>query len=179
MSETAGGYPIVRRHLSGGHNDYEITPEGVLVHWISAKNTQPDDPYDPDEIIGILEAYGLAYHDLICRDGTIIELVPAPLRAWHAGESRWRGRSDCNSWMLGEALAGMADDDYTDAQYDALAARTAQRVKQYPIRMDYLAGHDEVAGDDVRGEGNGKPDPGPLFSWERYLESVRALWPPK
>ena len=32
-------------------------------------------------------------HFLIRRDGELIQFVPATLRAWHAGESSWRGRS--------------------------------------------------------------------------------------
>ena len=171
MTETIGGYPLVRRHLSDGHNDYKITPEGIVIHWVSARYTMPDDPYNVDEIIRILAEYGLAYHDLIARDGTIIELVPAPLRAWHAGESAWDGRGDCNSWMLGEALAGMEGDTYTAAQYDALAARTADRMQHYPIRSDYIRGHDEVAPDR-------KQDPGPLFAWDRYHHAIAGLWRP-
>lgn len=162
---------VIQRHLAGGHNDYEITPEGIVVHYVSARYTMPDDPYNVDEIVRILEEYGLGYHDLLPRDGGVIELVPAPLRAWHAGESQWRGRGDCNSWMLGVALAGMHGEPFTDAQYDDLAQRTAGHVQRFPIVADNITGHEDVAPDR-------KSDPGPSFDWDRYRHAIAGLWEP-
>lgn len=170
---------IVQRHLADGFNDRKITPVGIIIHYVSARYTAPDSPYDPDEIIAILREYGLGYHDLIARDGTVIELVPAPLRAWHAGVSEWHGRGDCNSWTLGIALAGMYDEPFTDAQYDALAQRTGQYVGRFPIRPENIAGHEHVAPDSVRGEGDGKSDPGPSFDWPRYRYDISGLWAPE
>ncbi len=170
---------VTKRHLTDGFDDYEITPQGLIVHYISARHTKPDDPYDVDEIVRILEEYGLGYHDLIPREGGVVELVPAPLRAWHAGESQWNGRTDCNSWTLGVALIGMHGDRFTSPQYDDLAQRTAQHVQRFPIDRDLILGHDQVAGDDVRGEGNGKIDPGPSFDWNRFGTTIDGLWPPQ
>lgn len=159
-----------RRHLSGGHSDYEITPTGIVIHYISGRYTQPDDPYDPGEIIRILEEYSLGYHDLISREGDIYELVDAPLRAWHAGKSEWHGRSGCNNFMLGIALAGMHEAPFTDEQYEALAARTATHVHNFPtIRPENIVGHEDVAPDR-------KKDPGPSFDWQRYRNSIRHIW---
>lgn len=164
---------MIERHLSSGFNDRRIIPTGICIHYISGRYTQPDDPYDPDEIIRILEEYGFAYHDLITREGEVIELVPAPLRAWHAGESSWHGREDCNSFMLGIALAGMYETPFTDPQYDALAQRTAQHVQRFrTIRRENIAGHEDVAPDRKR-------DPGPGFQWDRYLHAINGLWEPR
>jgi|AntDeeMetageno50_2_1112565.scaffolds.fasta_scaffold00356_7 AmpD protein len=162
---------VIQRHLSDGFNDYEIKPEGLLVHYVSARYTMPDDPYNVDEIIRILAEYGLGYHDLLPREGGVIELVPAPLRAWHAGESVWKGRTDCNSWMLGVALIGMHGEPFTDRQYDDLAQRTARHVARFPIRRENVAGHEDVAPDR-------KKDPGPSFDWDRYESSIAGLWRP-
>lgn len=162
----------VKHHLIRGFNHRDIVPEGIVIHYISARYTQPDDPYDPDAIIAILDEYGFGYHDLVCRDGNVIELVPAPKRAWHAGESEWKGRPDCNSWMLGLALAGMHGEPFTDAQYDALSARTGEHVTRFPtIRPDNIAGHEDVAPER-------KKDPGPSFDWQRYRHAIAGLWPP-
>ncbi|HEX3169894.1 MAG TPA: 1,6-anhydro-N-acetylmuramyl-L-alanine amidase AmpD, partial [Burkholderiales bacterium] len=37
-------------------------------------------------------------HFLVRRDGELIQFVPCAKRAWHAGESAWRGRSRCNDF---------------------------------------------------------------------------------
>lgn len=163
---------MIERHLSRGFNEREIVPEGIVIHYISARYTKPDDPYDPDAIIAILEEYGFGYHELICRDGTRIELVPPPLRAWHAGKSEWNGRSDCNSWMLGIALAGMHGEPFTGLQYDELAQATGEHVTRFPgIREENITGHEHVAPDR-------KKDPGPSFGWDRYRTAIAGLWPP-
>lgn len=163
---------IQKRHLSAGFNDRNITPTGICIHYVSGRYTQPDRPYDPDEIIRILTEHRFAYHDLIPREGGVIELVPAPKRAWHAGESEWHGRPDCNSWMLGIALAGMHGEPFTDAQYDALIERTAQHVQRFPIRPENITGHEHVA--PAR-----KKDPGPSFQWNRYRHAIARLWEPR
>lgn len=164
---------IIERHLSGGHNDREIDPEGVVIHYASARYTQSEDPYDVDEIIRILDENDLAYHYLIGRDGDVYELVPPPLRAWHAGESEWEGRGDCNSWMLGISLAGKYGESFTDRQYDSLAELTGRLVKGFPsIRKDCVTGHEDVAPDR-------KKDPGPSFDWDRYRHAIGGLWKPK
>lgn len=163
---------IVQRHLSGGFHDRYIQTRGIVIHYISAGDTQPDARYDPDAIIDVLESYGFAYHDLICRDGTVIELVPAPMRAWHAGESEWHGRPDCNSWMLGIALAGMHHDPFTDVQYDALAQRIGEYVTRYSsIRPGNIVGHEDVAP-------QRKIDPGPEFDWDRLRAAIGSFWSP-
>lgn len=164
---------VTKLHLSRGFNDRRITPTGLLIHYISARYTAPEDPYNPSRIIEILEEHGFAYHDLICRthEEGLIELVPAPLRAWHAGESSWHGRPDCNSWMLGVALVGMYDEPFTADQYDMLVERTGQRVQRYPIRPENITGHEYVAP-------GRKKDPGPSFQWGRYRHAIDSFWRP-
>lgn len=169
----------VERHLPHGFGDERIEPEGLLVHSIHAGYWHDGDPFSVDAIIQLLTEYEYSYHELIDREGTAYELVPPPLRAWHAGESCWRGRRDCNSWMLGISLVGGDGSDYTDAQYRALVKRSARLVSAYPgIERENVTGHEHVSGDDVRGAGQGKTDPGPAFDWDRYRHAIDGLWRP-
>ena len=48
----------------------------------------------------------VSYHCLIGPDGTRCTLVPDREIAWHAGESRFLGRSRCNDFLLGLAFSG-------------------------------------------------------------------------
>src|SRR5476651_110817 len=48
----------------------------------------------------------VSYHCLIDHDGTRCTLVPDAEVAWHAGASRFLGRSRCNDFLLGVAFAG-------------------------------------------------------------------------
>ena len=60
-------------------------------------------------------------HFLVRRDGELIQFVPCAKRAWHAGESAWRGRSRCNDFSVGVELEGADDQPFADIQYAELA----------------------------------------------------------
>ena len=100
-------------------------------------------------------------HFLIRRDGAIIQFVPCGQRAWHAGESNWRGRGRCNDFSLGIELEGTDDQPFEDAQYERLAELTRALKAKYPIAD--IVGHSDVAP-------GRKTDPGPCFDWARYRE---------
>ena len=106
-------------------------------------------------------------HLLIRRDGSLMQFVPLGLRAWHAGESSWRGRSRCNDFSVGVELEGADDTPYEDRQYTTLSALVAALVDVYPgIRPDSVTGHSDIAP-------GRKTDPGPAFDWPRLHALVR------
>ena len=98
-------------------------------------------------------------HFLIRRDGGLIQFVPCGKRAWHAGESSWKGRSRCNDFSIGVELEGTGEVPFTGAQYRRLAALTRSLRARYPIAD--VAGHSDIAP-------GRKSDPGPTFDWARY-----------
>lgn len=103
-------------------------------------------------------------HFLIRRDGKIIQFVPCAKRAWHAGESSWKGRSRCNDFSIGIEVEGDERVPFTPVQYRRLAALTYALKTRYPI-LDIL-GHSDIA--PLR-----KTDPGPQFDWARYRTLIR------
>ena len=102
-------------------------------------------------------------HFLIRREGSLAQFVACEMRAWHAGQSRWRGRDDCNDFSIGVELEGTDDLPYTDTQYVTLAALTRALRRRYRIRD--IAGHADIAP-------GRKTDPGPAFDWGRYRHSI-------
>ena len=108
-------------------------------------------------------------HLLIDRDGELTQFVSFNDRAWHAGESFFRGRSRCNDFAIGIELEGTDTDPYTDIQYVALAAVTAALVAAYPgISTRTIAGHSDVAP-------GRKTDPGPAFEWQRLYDGLSEI----
>jgi len=103
-------------------------------------------------------------HFLVRRDGELIQFVPCAKRAWHAGESLWKGRARCNDFSVGIELEGTGEAPYTDAQYDRLAALTCALAARYGIAD--IAGHSDIAP-------GRKHDPGPSFDWKRYRALLR------
>ncbi len=100
-------------------------------------------------------------HFLIRRDGEFIQFVSCGRRAWHAGESNWRGRSRCNDFSLGIELEGADDVPFEDRQYARLAELTRLLKAKYAIAD--IVGHSDIAP-------GRKTDPGPSFDWARYRE---------
>jgi AmpD protein len=104
-------------------------------------------------------------HFLVRRDGEVIQFVPCAKRAWHAGESSWKGRSRCNDFSIGIEVEGDGEVPFAPAQYRRLAAVTRLLLARYPIAE--IVGHSDIA--PAR-----KVDPGPQFDWARYRAMVQA-----
>ncbi len=151
-------------------------PELLVVHGISLPPGEFGGPWIDRLFTGTLPADAHAYfrdiagqrvsaHALIRRDGQIVQYVPFGERAWHAGQSTYRGRDACNDFSIGVELEGTDDTPYTDAQYRALAALIATLLAAYPsLSARAIAGHSDIAP-------GRKTDPGPSFDWIR----LRAL----
>ena len=94
-----------------------------------------------------------------------MQFVSCNERAWHAGQSSFQGRENCNDFSIGIELEGDDDTPYTDAQYESLAEVTTRLMAAYPIDTTRIAGHSDIAP-------GRKTDPGPAFDWPRYLGAL-------
>jgi len=105
-------------------------------------------------------------HFFIRRTGEVVQFVDCDQRAWHAGQSQWQGRLNCNDYSIGIELEGLEGDTFEPAQYEALATLCAELAQRYPIA--HVVGHEHVA------HGR-KLDPGPGFHWST-LQQLTG-WP--
>jgi len=97
-------------------------------------------------------------HFLIKRKGELIQFVSCHNRAWHAGESSWKGMSNCNDFSIGIELEGTEIEPYEEIQYKVLLNLLVQLKKEYNI-ID-IVGHSDIAP-------HRKTDPGPSFDWNK------------
>ena len=118
---------------------------------------------------------GVSAHYLISEDGVVTQLVPEAKRAWHAGQSFWRGEKDVNSASVGIELDHPGHDKanggyrpFAKAQIDALLPLLARIVKDHDIPRANVVGHSDVA--PMR-----KIDPGEFFPWDRLAEHGLCL----
>ena len=106
-------------------------------------------------------------HLLIQRTGEVLQFVNFGERAWHAGQSCYEGRENCNDFSIGIELEGSDEEPYTDVQYTALSAVTALLIAFYPhMSADRIVGHSDIAP-------GRKTDPGPAFDWKRFRRQLR------
>ncbi len=156
-----------------------LVPELVVVHGISLPpglyggpwidklflNALPADEHPYFETIQHLR---VSSHVFVARDGSLTQYVPFDSRAWHAGNSYWRGRSNCNDFSVGIELEGTDEEPYEARQYAALADLVAALQDAYPsLAEGWIAGHSDIAP-------GRKTDPGPAFDWRRLERAIRA-----
>lgn len=112
-------------------------------------------------------------HYVIDEDGEIIRMVAEDNRAWHAGESWWRGISDVNSASIGIEIVNPGHEwgyrPFPEAQISALIPLIHDLVGRHGITRGNVVGHSDIA--PAR-----KLDPGELFPWHR-LARVRLALP--
>lgn len=169
----------VKQVISPYYNDRPANEEIslIVIHNISLPPNQYGGPYveqlftgklDPNEHPYFAKIYQLevSSHLFIRRDGEIIQFVPFDKRAWHAGQSSFEGRENCNNFSIGIEMEGCDTDDFTDYQYQQLAAVTLLLQHTYGIKN--ITGHSDIAPER-------KTDPGPCFNWQYYRKLIDEL----
>lgn len=106
-------------------------------------------------------------HLLIDRKGNVTQYVPFIKRAWHAGESVFNGRQQCNDFAIGIELEGCDEEAYCDVQYDSLAVVTNLICQRWQkITKDRIVGHNDIAP-------GRKTDPGSAFDKKHYFSLLK------
>lgn len=119
--------------------------------------------WDAHPYFGQIRGLQVSSHFYIRRDGALWQFVSTQDRAWHAGESHYRGRHQCNDDSIGIELEGLEGDTFEDVQYTQLARLCTDLSRQYPIA--HLAGHEHIAP-------GRKRDPGSGFDWGRLKSTL-------
>ena len=108
-------------------------------------------------------------HLFVARTGAVTQYVPFDRRAWHAGESRFEGRTRCNDFSIGIELEGCDERPFEDRQYRRLAEIARLLLRAYPaLTPARIVGHSDIAP-------GRKTDPGPHFDWLRLHAELEAL----
>ncbi|MFK5978988.1 MAG: N-acetylmuramoyl-L-alanine amidase [Rhizobiaceae bacterium] len=114
------------------------------------------------------EESGVSCHYFVFEDGKTVQMVPEKHRAWHAGESFWRGESDINSCSVGIEIVNPGHEfgycEFPDAQILAVMALSLYIIERNGIRSENVLAHSDIAP-------GRKTDPGELFPWARLHEA--------
>ena len=155
------------------------SPELIVIHGISLPPGQYGGPeieqlftncldWSAHPYFAEIRGMQVSSHLLIRRDGALLQFVPFNRRAWHAGASRFRGRSRCNDFSLGIELEGADDSAYTDQQYRQLVPVIRAICDAYPaLSIRTIAGHCDISP-------GRKTDPGPAFDWPRLYDALAS-----
>lgn len=112
-------------------------------------------------------------HYLIDVDGGITQMVDESLRAWHAGQSMWKGERDINSTSIGIEVQNPGHDhdypDFPSVQMAAVAALGRDIAARHAIPPAHVLAHSDVAP-------RRKRDPGEKFDWHWLHEQGLGHW---
>jgi len=159
-----------------------IVPKGIIVHSMAEYLKMPEGPMKAHDF---LKSVKLSVHGFIHPDGTYEKMVESPGKAFHAGKSKWGDLENLNSHFLGFELLVPGEHDfgtfskaietegtYTEEQFKTAVEVTKWWIKEYNIPLENVVRHSDCSGDDVRGKGQGKTDPGSAFDWERFKKEL-------
>ena len=114
-------------------------------------------------------------HYLIGEEGDVAQLVAEDKRAWHAGQSVWRGITDLNSASIGIELANPGHEfglrPFPAAQITSLKILMHDIVARHKMNAAIAPlAHSDIAP-------SRKQDPGELFPWQDLAQEGLGLWP--
>ncbi|MCP4923319.1 MAG: N-acetylmuramoyl-L-alanine amidase [bacterium] len=97
-------------------------------------------------------------HYVLDEGGQIFSLVDEERRAWHAGNSFWRGQDNINDTSIGIEIVNDGKSLYTGIQMETLASLSQDIIRRHGIQPHNVVGHSDIA--PLR-----KKDPGNHFDW--------------
>ncbi len=113
-----------------------------------------------------LRGLRVSAHFFIRRDGSLVQFVSCHDRAWHAGQSEWKGRVGCNDFSIGIELEGADTSQFTVPQYAGLVELSALLRSRFPISD--IVGHADISP-------GRKSDPGPFFDWSFFRSELNSV----
>ena len=141
--ETINGntYTEVNRQTPNYSSGTTIRPSGVVLHhscgsyggsvsWILQKKSK------------------VSYHAIIDTDGSRTVFAPDNKRCWHAGRSKFNGRSNCNSFLLGLSFSGDTNNrELTDAEVGSAVEWLLPRFKKWdwPTDLSTITTHAKIS----------------------------------
>lgn len=163
-----GGLPIDRSMTALSQSS---RADVIVIHYTAS---------DAATSLKTLTEGAVSAHYLIPDDGRVIyQLVDEQRRAWHAGDSQWRGRAWLNASSIGIELVNPGYQDtpsgrhwyaFSDAQIERLIALLRDIQARHAIEPRNIVGHSDIAP-------QRKVDPGPAFPWAKLAAAGLIPWP--
>ncbi|MGF1650587.1 MAG: N-acetylmuramoyl-L-alanine amidase [Hyphomicrobiaceae bacterium] len=146
-----------------------ILPDMLVLHYTGFADTESAIDY-------LAEAHGrVSCHYVVSETGEIVQMVPEQLRAWHAGQSDWEGKTDNNGRSIGIEIQIPGHDrgypPFPDEQMRAVIALGLDIVTRHGIAPHRVVAHSDIAP-------HRKIDPGEKFDWAWCAREGLGLWVP-
>ncbi|CAM3707287.1 N-acetylmuramoyl-L-alanine amidase [Bordetella flabilis] len=108
----------------------------------------------------------------------VFNLVDENDRAWHAGVSAWRGRTNLNDTSLGIEIVNQAS--YQDGTFTFPPFHPQQAKAVKDLALNILQRYPDITPTNVVGHADIAPgrksDPGPMFPWRDFHQAGVGAW---
>jgi N-acetyl-anhydromuramyl-L-alanine amidase AmpD len=112
-----------------------ITPRGIILHHTAGS-------YAGSVSWCLNPQSQVSYHCIVNTNGDRAELAKDTQRAWHAGQSSFKGQTDCNSFMLGIAVSGDTNKrELTKEELESVAQWCIDKMKLHKFGIDDITSH--------------------------------------
>ena len=108
-------------------------------------------------------------HYVICKDGTVHQMLNDYLRSWHGGVGKWGNINDINSSSIGIELDNNGFEPFPEPQINSLMRVLDTLKKRYGIPAANIIGHSDIAP-------TRKVDPNVQFPWKTLSDRGFGLW---
>lgn len=147
---------LIHNYKSPNFNDRKSRNiELIIIHYTALKSINDSLKYL------CASANKVSSHYLISNKGKVYSLVSEKKRAWHAGQSYWKGKKDINSISIGIELdycPSIKKNTFSNDLNSSLLILLKRIVKKHKILPENILGHSDIA--PYR-----KIDPGKHFPW--------------
>lgn len=116
-----------------------------------------------------LQRTQVSAHYVICKDGTVTQMLNDYLRAWHGGRGKWGNVTDLNSVSIGIELDNNGYEPFSPLQINSLLVLLDTLKKKYNIPAANFIGHADMAP-------TRKQDPNAHFPWKTLADHGFGLW---
>ena len=116
-----------------------MRPEGIVLHHTAGGYS--------GSVSWCLNAKAkVSYHCIVNTTGERTVLVPDNVRAWHAGVSSFKGKANCNNFLLGIAVSGNTNErELTDQETESVAEWCIRKMKSYNFGLDSITTHRAIS----------------------------------
>lgn len=159
-------------------HDQNYRISSLIIHYTA-------EPLDKSLItltLGGVSAHYLIPESQIYGKRLIFQLVEEKNRAYHAGVSYWKGRTNLNDTSIGVEIVNLGFKinekgekiwyPFSDYQMETVIQLTKNIVDKYKIYPTCVVGHADIAP-------GRKEDPGADFKWEKLFINGVGAWPDK
>ena len=157
---------ILHNFKSKNFDSRKFKIQFIILHYTETKNLE--------KAINLLTSQNrkVSCHFVIDTNGQIYNLVSESKRAWHAGESSWKGLQDMNSRSIGIEIVNSGEKNlqkYPKVQINKLIKLIHFLEKKFKIPFYNILGHSDIAP-------HRKIDPGKHFPWKELHKKQIGLW---